>query len=259
MEPTDQAVLLVERGPGDAETVTLSAGTITLGRQSINDVVVSAAGVSRQHAQILESGGGYYLRDLHSTNGTYVNSQRITEDYLLNDGDKICLGASKIILVFRSPTANTLQVTLADESEPVREGSDTWLGQVVSPTEDAENAALPDKQPVADTASKEARDTELYEGTVRLDIRAEGSMGMVVNFAQRLRDMPEFRVVRLENNSTGGVDIWLALRQPIHLRCILATMEGVAQVSPTRERDLSPGSGDTPLTVLLKVTGPMSR
>ena len=57
------------------------------------------------------------------------------------------------------------------------------------------------------------------------------------------------------NNREGGTDIWLALREPIPLRDMLAGMDQVAEVSPTGGRDLSVEGEDTPLTVMLKTGG----
>ena len=126
-------MLVVEGGPNDRDEIPLSKPTTTLGRQAGNDVVVAEPGVSRQHAEIVEAGAGYYLRDLKSTNGTFVNSKRVADDdYLLRDGDSIRLGASTSHYVFRSPSANTLQITLVDEILPEIEGGDaTWIGQAV--------------------------------------------------------------------------------------------------------------------------------
>jgi len=58
-------------------------------------------GVSRRHARILARAGGPFIEDLHSTNGTFVNQQRLVPQapHPLNDGDRIRLG--KIVLVFR--------------------------------------------------------------------------------------------------------------------------------------------------------------
>ena len=60
----------------------------------------------------------------------------------------------------------------------------------------------------------------------------------------------------MANNREGGVDVWLALRQPIALRRILSDTEGVSRVSLTRGRDLSPESEDAPLTVVLGAQDP---
>ena len=83
-------------------------------------------------------------------------------------------------------------------------------------------------------------------------MQAGGNTGLVVNFTQQLREKPELRLMRMENNRIGGVDIWLGLRQPIPLRTLLGEVEGVADVSRPAGRDLSFEGSDPPLTVQLK-------
>ena len=100
-EFSEKPSLVVLGEDGEEETIWLSA-TTTLGRQPGNEVVIPEPEVSRQHAEVVETEEGYRLRDLGSTNGTFVNRQRITNvDYLLKDGDQINLGAAKRSLVFR--------------------------------------------------------------------------------------------------------------------------------------------------------------
>ena len=77
-----------------------------MGRESDNDLVVPEPQVSRNHAEIVLTEQGYCIRDLSSTNGTFVNRQRVTEqDFLLNDGDRINLGAAQSTLIFGRPGA----------------------------------------------------------------------------------------------------------------------------------------------------------
>lgn len=251
MEEEQKPRLLVKGGPNDDQTIVLKGPETTMGRQSGNDVVVPEAGVSRSHAQIVENNMAYYLRDLSSTNGTFLNSKKISdEDHELKDGDKIRLGASKVDLVFRLPAASTLQITLV---EPLGEetGSQTLVGIPVGDSA-AGAAATADPGARTEMPPAEADEGELYEGTVRLNVFQEGAVGMVVNFVQQLREKPEFRLLRMANNREGGVDVWLALRQPIPLRQMLTEVKGVSEVSRTGGRDLSPGSEDAPLTVVLK-------
>ena len=92
---------------------------------------------------------------------------------------------------------------------------------------------------------------DVYEGTVRLNVQAQGNMGLMVDFTAEIREKPEFRVLRMANNSEGGVDLWLTLREPVPLRSILGQLQCVGEVSPTSGRDLSPDSDDAPLTVTL--------
>ena len=76
-----------------------------LGRRVESDLVLPHAEVSRDHAEIVEAGSGYAIRDRGSRYGTFVNEEPVTE-WALADGDRIRLGRSGgAELVFRLPGA----------------------------------------------------------------------------------------------------------------------------------------------------------
>src|SRR5262249_12574396 len=69
----------------------LEQANIVIGRSSKSDVQIDQESVSRNHAKIINTGKSIILRDLGSTNGTYVNDQLIDE-YVLRDGDFVKIG-----------------------------------------------------------------------------------------------------------------------------------------------------------------------
>jgi two-component system, cell cycle response regulator len=90
-------VLVVLQGHAIGQTVTLDKSCITIGRGSQADLVIRDEIASRLHAEIirLEVEGAiteYYVNDLSSTNGTYLNGTKITGQQLLEDGDKVKIG-----------------------------------------------------------------------------------------------------------------------------------------------------------------------
>lgn len=68
----------------------------TLGRHPSNTVRLMDREVSKEHAVIERMGRDYILRDLGSSNGTFVNGRRVAE-LRLREGDEITLGASKLV------------------------------------------------------------------------------------------------------------------------------------------------------------------
>lgn len=80
----DQAYFLIGlTGHLDGKTYPLEKATITLGRLEDNDIVVDAKSVSGYHAEIKIDRGTYYLIDLNSTNGTYLNARKIEQEQIV--------------------------------------------------------------------------------------------------------------------------------------------------------------------------------
>lgn len=80
-----------------ARTIELGEGA-TLGRAPGCDLVLDDTTVSKQHARI-HCEGGPQIEDLHSTNGTYVNGRPVDGPTALRRGDRIALGAAKIVFL----------------------------------------------------------------------------------------------------------------------------------------------------------------
>jgi serine phosphatase RsbU (regulator of sigma subunit)/pSer/pThr/pTyr-binding forkhead associated (FHA) protein len=73
---------------GDREYFLREKVTV-IGREPACDIVVGTRTTSGRHALLLNSGGVYYVEDLNSVNGTYVNDQRIRQRRRLNPGDRL--------------------------------------------------------------------------------------------------------------------------------------------------------------------------
>jgi predicted component of type VI protein secretion system len=85
------ANLIVHNGT-HALTHELVGDVVTIGRAPLNDIVIDNPVVSAQHAMLLKVGDTYWLKDLNSTNGTYINGLLFTYGEL-KDGDTIRFGA----------------------------------------------------------------------------------------------------------------------------------------------------------------------
>ncbi|MEP6896037.1 MAG: FHA domain-containing protein, partial [Chloroflexota bacterium] len=84
--------LIVIKGPRMGEKIPLSKLPITIGREESVDFPVKLDNISRKHTQVSKVDTGYVLEDLNSSNGTYVNEQRIEKTHQLKNGDMIALG-----------------------------------------------------------------------------------------------------------------------------------------------------------------------
>ena len=70
----------------------LGGDFVMIGRAPANQIVVDHPSVSAHHAVLLRTGASYLLKDLNSTNGTWINCDRVTEAEL-KDGDTIRFGS----------------------------------------------------------------------------------------------------------------------------------------------------------------------
>ncbi len=96
-----KASLTIQSGGGRAgDSFPLELERTTIGRSPESDVFLDDVTVSRRHALVVETDEGYYIDDLDSRNGTFVNRMRI-ESHWIADGDEIQVGRYK--LIFREP------------------------------------------------------------------------------------------------------------------------------------------------------------
>ncbi len=134
--------LTVRRGPKVGETFLLETISLTAGRDPVSDIILNDPEVSRQHARFTQTETGYQVQDLGSTNGTFVNGQRLeSEPVDLQPGFTISMGSGVTLVYDVVPTGNALAETMVDQSgmgEFVQRASDME-------DEDAEwQAAVPD-------------------------------------------------------------------------------------------------------------------
>jgi pSer/pThr/pTyr-binding forkhead associated (FHA) protein len=85
--------------------VELREGSILCGRLPECDVMIDDGLVSRMHARISVRDDSVVVEDLHSTNGVYVNGNRITHSALLREGDRLLIGTTEISLFEARPDA----------------------------------------------------------------------------------------------------------------------------------------------------------
>ncbi len=79
------------RSDGKQQAVPLKPGKIVVGRHDDCQIRIPAANVSRHHCEIVSGGAGVRIRDLGSSNGTYVNGHKV-DDVELSPGDVIEIG-----------------------------------------------------------------------------------------------------------------------------------------------------------------------
>jgi hypothetical protein len=86
-------------GPTPGVTFPLEGDQLIIGRDASNGVAINDAEISRKHSRLSFQGGKYVLEDLGSTNGTFVNGQRLAGPVVLKPGDVVSLG-EQIVLMY---------------------------------------------------------------------------------------------------------------------------------------------------------------
>lgn len=113
--------LIVRRGPQPNQVFELTADSIMLGRDIINDITIGDPEVSRQHCKFEKlPEGGYTIEDLGSTNGSFINGTKLSGKHNLHNGDKISFGET--VHVDYAVTAISVPVSssaLLDETRPM--------------------------------------------------------------------------------------------------------------------------------------------
>src|SRR5512137_2168819 len=94
-----QYQLVMHSGPTPGKVFPMEGDVLTIGREAENGIVINDAEVSRKHTQFVFQGGKYIITDLGSTNGTFVNGERLTGQHVLVPGEVISLG-EQINLLF---------------------------------------------------------------------------------------------------------------------------------------------------------------
>jgi pSer/pThr/pTyr-binding forkhead associated (FHA) protein len=95
------ATVTVIFGGQEQKTHTLDKPRMVVGREPSCEIHIDNLGISRQHCEFQPRGEAFVVKDLGSSNGTYVNGRKITEHFL-NDADEIIIG--KYTLKFRNET-----------------------------------------------------------------------------------------------------------------------------------------------------------
>ncbi len=89
--PPVDATLLIMKEDGTSQEIVLRKPRVVVGRESDCDLRIPLASVSRQHCEFVVEDGKVTVRDLGSSNGTYVNKHRIEESEL-SAGDLVAVG-----------------------------------------------------------------------------------------------------------------------------------------------------------------------
>jgi len=109
------AILRVKAGPHKGKVFEVKDEKLVIGRDVTDGIQVMDQGVSRRHAEIFRIGEMYFIQDLQSRNGTFVNEKAISEE-LLRVGDQIRVGSSIMVFEDRQAQLRDSSRILSDDA-----------------------------------------------------------------------------------------------------------------------------------------------
>ncbi len=81
--------------------IRIASERFMIGRGPQCDLIIASPRVSREHALITKSNGAYVIKDLGSSNGTWLDSERVVE-HVIQNGDKLILGTEPISFILKA-------------------------------------------------------------------------------------------------------------------------------------------------------------
>jgi len=104
-----------KNGPARGKVYELSSEVVRLGREG--EIQILDAAASRQHAEVFSVGDMYFIRDLGSRNGTYLNDERLApqDEALLRVGDQIRIGSTRLVFEERGAHAKHMPEFTSEE------------------------------------------------------------------------------------------------------------------------------------------------
>jgi len=214
------AYLIPEDGPEAGRPIPLSESKVVLGRHPDCGIVLETGAVSRQHAQVLQVGDDYFVEDLNSRNGTFVNDQRLEQRRQLAEGDVLAIcGAA---FVFRRklpelspsladpPAGSSFSAVLIDDATPVgnstimsrldfSSGSGTW--RMSSSPEVRLAALLEITQSLGKAVSLDEVLTQVLNSLFQIFVQADRGFIVLRDAAGNL--IPRWTKLRRERNGEG--------------------------------------------------------
>lgn len=116
-----QYQFVMRAGPNAGKTYPLEQAELTIGRDTVNQIVINDAEVSRKHAKLTLKGNDYFIEDLGSTNGTFVSGQRLSGPRPLKPGELVAFGEGIVLMYEAASDPNATM--LSGSAKAVRQAA----------------------------------------------------------------------------------------------------------------------------------------
>lgn len=195
--------LVVRTGPRPGQIYPLELDVLNIGRDPLSDIVLDDLEVSRHHAKLTRIAAGYELQDLGSTNGSFVDGQRLSgEATALKPGQVVMLG-SNVTLVYQAleePDPMATVVAPVADIFASTEKAVAPIGEPVASVEEAiveEEAFVEAEAPIEPAVVEEAviEEVVVEEAAVEEAVVEEISAGAEDFTATMIDDIPSFEEI----------------------------------------------------------------
>jgi predicted component of type VI protein secretion system len=151
--------LVMRSGPSVGKIYPLDKDELFIGRDLSNDIVINDPEISRRHARLYTQGNTFVLEDLGSTNGTFVNGQRLMGPNVLRPGDVITFG-ERMSLVFETSDFDQDATVVSPAARPSY--GDQGPAQVYTPPASPPTYTPQQQQQAYSPGGQPQRPTESY-------------------------------------------------------------------------------------------------
>jgi len=103
----------------ELKTIKTDKEEITIGRNTANDIHIDNLGVSKQHARIVKHKDAYLIEDFNSTNGTFINGQKVAKAEL-KDNDVVGIGKHSLVIFYKKQTSANPNQDFGDRTVVVK-------------------------------------------------------------------------------------------------------------------------------------------
>jgi pSer/pThr/pTyr-binding forkhead associated (FHA) protein len=165
----DQAFqLVVRKGPRPGQIFPLEDDAVSVGRDPVSAIVIDDPEISRHHARFSIGPAGYYLQDMASTNGSFVDGQRLGGEPVALSAGQVIMFGSNVTLVYQAvPESDPMATVVAPVSMPFED--ELVLDEPVEPPEEE---ALEVEDEVEIAAAVIADSLDIEEEDVAVEIEA---------------------------------------------------------------------------------------
>lgn len=188
---TEQDYLLITKGPRKGEKIPLSSSPMTIGRIKPADAVIELDSISRNHARISRVGSGYSVEDLGSSNGTFINGERVQQGAprSVTNGDIISLGADvelrmTVVLAVDGGIATMIEGAASSNNTAMFGKAETSNKTVLMDKNALSKPAAP-PQLVVNESGQEAKIYTLTTSRVRIGRQADNDIVLTNRFVSR--------------------------------------------------------------------------